>query len=76
MDENELKVQFDQLLRDVTGLLQDPNHHFEGEAQADWIRRLERAAALCREKGWSVAERTFEFRAKQVAANSQAVGPN
>lgn len=72
MDENELKLQIDQLLRDVTGLLQDPTEHFDGDAKADWVRQLRASAAVCREKGWSVAERTLERKAEQVADKSAA----
>jgi hypothetical protein len=68
MDEDELKAQIDQLLRDVTGQLQDPNKHFAGDERANLIRRLRESAADCRQRGWSVAERTLELRAEQLAA--------
>ena len=66
MDDNELKSRFDQMLREVSDLMDNPQHRFDLESRESWIRQLKESAAVCREKGWSVAERTFEHQAEQV----------
>jgi hypothetical protein len=66
MDENEVKTQIDHLLREVTALLTDQTHRFNDGTRDSWIKQLRESAAVCREKGWSVAERTLEHNAELV----------
>lgn len=66
MNETETKSRFDQMLREVSGLLDTPGHRFDPASRESWVRELKESAAICRGKGWSVAERTFEHKAEQV----------
>lgn len=66
MTDNETKSRLDQMLREVSDLLDAPEHRFDSVSRESWVRQLKESAAVCRGMGWSVAERTFEHKAEQV----------